>query len=79
MLVPELLIPLAIFALLENGCEEVLRTKTGELIGVEAADDRNRLAELKRRHAEADNLVRRYAYAGTAGDRNRHEMTGRVI
>ena len=34
---------------------------------------------MKRYHADNGNFVRRYAYAGTAGDRNRHEMTGRIM
>jgi len=79
MLVPELFIPLAIFALLDHGCPEVWRTKTGGLVGIESADDLERIAAVKRLYTDADNFVRRYAYAGTAGDRNRHEMTGRVM
>ena len=79
MLVPELLIPLAIFALLEHGCCEVWRTKSGDLVGIESADDPERIAAVKRLYTDTDNFVRRYAYAGTAGDRNRHEMTGRVV
>jgi hypothetical protein len=79
MLVPELLIPLAIFALLEHGCCEVWRTKSGDLVGIESADDPERIAAVKRLYTDTDNFVRRYAYAGTAGDRNRHEMTGRVM
>ena len=76
MLVPELFIPLGIFALLEHGCREVFQTKSGGLVGIEATDDHERVEAVKRLYA--DNFVRRYAYAGTAGDRNRHEMTGRV-
>ena len=79
MLVPELFIPLAIFALLEHGCREVWRTKSGGLIGIEPADDPERVAAVQRLHTETDNLVRRYAYAGTAGDRNQHQMTGRIV
>ena len=79
MLAPELLVPLAVFALLENGCREVFRTKSDGLLGIEPADDPQRVEAVKRFHAGNDNLVRRYAYAGTAGDRNRHEMTGRVV
>jgi len=79
MLVPELLIPLAIFALLEHGCREVWRTKSGGLIGIEPADEPERVAAVQRLHTETDNLVRRYAYAGTAGDRNQHQMTGRIV
>lgn len=77
MLVPELFIPLGIFTLLEHGCREVWRTKSGGLVGIELADDQERVETVKRLYA--DNFARRYAYAGTAGDRNRHEMTGRVM
>ena len=79
MLAPELLVPLAVFALLENGCREVWRTKSDGLLGIEPADDTQRVEAVKRFHAGNDNLVRRYAYAGTAGDRNRHEMSGRIV
>ena len=79
MLVPELFIPLAIFALLDHGSPEVWRTKTRGLVGIESADALERIAAVKRLYTDADNFVRRYAYAGTAGDRNRHEMTGRVM
>ena len=40
------------------------------------AQKRRRIAKFKTRHA--DGLGRRFAYAGTAGDRNRHVMSGRV-
>ena len=77
MLATELLIPIAIFALLEHGCSEVWRTKSGGLLGFETDDDLERIEAVKRLYA--DNFVRRFAYVGTAGDRNRHEMTGRVM
>ena len=79
MLVPEMFIPLAIFALLEHGCREVWRTRSGGLVGIESTDDPERVEAVQRFYTDTDNLVRRYAYAGTAGDRNRHEMTGRVV
>ena len=79
MVVPELLVPLGVFALLENGCHEVWRTKSDGLWGVEPTDDPERVEAFKRLHADNGNLVRRYSYGGTAGDRNRHEMTGRVV
>ena len=79
MLVPELLIPLAIFALLEHGCREVWRTKSGGLVGIEPDDDPERVEAAQRLYTDSDNFVRRYAYAGTAGDRNRHQMSGRVV
>ena len=77
MVVPELFIPLAIFSLLEHGCCEVFQTKSGGLVGIESIDEPERVEAVKRLYA--DNFVRRYAYAGTAGDRNRHEMTGRTV
>ena len=79
MVAPELLVPLGVFALLENGCREVWRTKSDGLLGIEPNDDPQRVEGVKRFHADRDSFVRRYAYAGTAGDRNRHEMTGRVV
>ena len=79
MAAPELLVPLGVFALLENGCREVWRTKSDGLLGIEPNDDPQRVEGVKRFHADHDSFVRRYAYAGTAGDRNRHEMTGRVV
>lgn len=79
MVAPELLVPLGVFALLENGCREVWRTKSDGLFGFEPTDDPERIDVLKRFHVENDNLVRRYAYAGTAADRNRHEMSGRIV
>ena len=79
MVVPELLVPLSVFALLESGCREVYRTKSDGLLGIEPADDPQRVDAVKRFHAENGNFVRRYAYAGTAGDRNRHEMSGRIV
>lgn len=78
MLAPEMLVPLGIFALLEHGCSEVWQTRAGDLLGIEPSDEPERVASVKRFHTSSDNLVRRFAYAGTAGDRNRHEMSGRV-
>ena len=79
MLVPELFIPLAIFALLEHGCREVWRTKSGGLIGIESTDAPERVEAVQRVCTETDNFMRRYAYAGTAGDRNQHQMSGRIV
>ena len=79
MLVPELFIPLAIFALLEHGCREVWRTKSGGLIGIESTDAPERVEAVQRVYTETDNFMRRYAYAGTAGDRNQHQMSGRIV
>ena len=76
MLAPEILSVLEVFTLLEHGCREVWRTKGNGVVGIEAADVPDRLEAFKRFHA--DDLVRRFAYAGTAGDRNQHVMSGRV-
>ena len=77
MLGPDLLPFLAVFALLENGCREVWLTKGGGVIGIEADDSSECVERLQRVHA--GNLGRRFRYAGTAGDRNRHVMSGRVV
>ena len=79
MLVPELLMPLAIFALLEDGCSEAWRTKSGGIVGIEVSDSLERVEARKRFYGDSDNFVRRYTYGGTAGDRNRHQMTGRIV
>lgn len=76
MFAPELLGFLGVFALLENGCEEVLQVNGCGLMGFEQDDPPERLARFKTRNAEG--LGRRFAYAGTAGDRNQHVMSGRV-
>jgi len=76
MLGPELLPFLGVFALLESGCREVWLTKGNGVVGIEAADSPDWLESFKRFHA--DDLVRRFAYAGTAGERNQHVMSGRV-
>ena len=79
MLATEMFVPLAVFALLENGCREVWRTKSSGLVGIEPDDDPEQVEAVKQSYAGSDNLVRRYAYGGTAGDRNRHAMTGRIV
>ena len=76
MLAREVLPFVGIFALLEAGCLEVWLTKAGGLIGIDSSDSDEEVDRFKRFHA--DNLVRRFAYAGTAGDRNQHMMSGRV-
>lgn len=76
MLVPELLTPLAVFALLEHGCKEVWSLRGGATIGVEGADSADTLEQFRVIHA--DKLARRFGYFGTAGERNVHVMTGRV-
>ena len=76
MLAREVLPFVGIFALLEDGCLEVWLTKGNGLVGIERTDDQEDVERFKRFHA--DDLVRRFAYTGTAGDRNQHMMSGRV-
>lgn len=77
MLAPEVLNFLGVFALLDNGCTEVRHIKDGGLHGFEQDDPPDRVERFMRIHA--DGIGRRFAYAGTAGDRNRHVMSGRVV
>jgi len=72
MIAPEMFVPLGIFALLESGCTEVWR-KGDSLFGIEPSDSEQQLAFLR-----TQGEMRRYAYRGTAGDRNLHLMSGRV-
>ena len=75
MLSRELLIPIAVFALLETGCTEVWLV--GEaVIGIESGDSESEV-DLQRNFHEKS-FRRRLAYHGTAGSRNRHVMSGRV-
>jgi hypothetical protein len=76
LLAPDLLPLLGIFALLEAGCSEVWRTSDGTLLGFEPGDDAGQKGATLR--IQAGRLVRRFAYEGTAGDRNVHQMSGRV-
>jgi hypothetical protein len=76
LLPPDGLVFLAVFALLENGCREVWLTKSGCVIGVEADDTPDQVESLKR--CQGDNFIRRFGYFGTARDRNRHVMSGRI-
>jgi hypothetical protein len=76
MLAPELLPFIGVFALLEAGCREVWFTKTRQVLGIEADDEPDRVVAMQRYCGEE--MVRRFAYAGTAGDRNQHVMSGRV-
>lgn len=77
MLAPDLLAFIGVFALLETGCREVWLTKSQTVIGIEGDDSPDCVEQFKR--FNTDNLARRFAYAGTAGDRNQHVMTGRVV
>ena len=76
MLGPELLPFLGVFALLEDGCREVWATKGNGVVGIEQNDPLDQVDAFQRYHA--GDLLRRFAYAGTAGDRNVHVMSGRV-
>ena len=75
MLSRESLVPLGIFALLEDGCTEVY-VLDGNVIGLEADDPPDTLKSMCRVYkAECS---RRFSYGGTAGDRNVHRMSGRT-
>jgi hypothetical protein len=71
-----MLVPLGIFALLENDCREIWLCKNEFLIGVEFSDSPATVRAMED-FAERD-IVRRLAYRGTAGDRNVHQMSGRI-
>ena len=77
MLAPEVLTLVGVFALLESGCCEVWLTKGNELVGFEASDSPEQVESFKAGYA--NDLKRRFAYAGTMGDRNQHVMSGRVV
>jgi len=76
MLAHDVLPFVGVFALLESGCREVWLTKSGGLVGIERNDSPEEVECFMQFHAE--DLRRRFAYAGTAGDRNQHMMSGRV-
>ena len=75
MLSPEMLVPIAVFALLEAGCREVYVLK-GAVVGIEAEDIGETLERFRRYHGEE--ITRRFAYTGPFQDRNQHQMSGRV-
>lgn len=77
MLAPEFLTPLAVIALLEGGCREVWLVREGGVIGIEPGDPPD-LIDANRRLV-GDRLLRSLGYRGTAGDRNVHVMSGRVV
>ena len=76
MLPFEMLVPLAIFALLESGCPAVWIVRDGGVIGIEPSDSPEIIEA--NRNLVGDRLARTLAYRGTAGDRNVHVMSGRV-
>ena len=76
MLSPEMLTPLAIFALLESGCKEVYLM--GQVVvGFEESDPPDAPETMRR--AYGVEYTRRFGYWGTASDRNVHLASGRVI
>jgi hypothetical protein len=75
MVTQEMLPVLGVFALLEAGCPEV-HLLGGSVVGIEP-DDPPETVELMRKSRHVEHS-RRFSYGGTAGDRNRHEMTGRI-
>lgn len=76
LLAAEFMIPVGVFALLENGCKEVWVVQHQGVHGIQAADPADTVDALKN-WLGAENL-RRLAYHGTARDRNLHVMSGRV-
>jgi hypothetical protein len=76
MLTREMLEPLAVFALLEGGCHEVYLVKNS-VVGIEPSDPPDAIEDVKR--WAGVEYARRLAYRGTAGDRNVHVMSGRVV
>jgi hypothetical protein len=73
MLTQEMIVPLAVFALLEFGCREVWVTDRFA-IGVEPNDTEEQVQRMKQVHKPH----RRFAYHGPFQDRNQHQMSGRV-
>jgi len=67
--------PIGIFALLESGCKAVWQMD-GTLFGIEASDSDEDVERWKQAHEKE--IRCRFAYHGTAGDRNRHVMSGRI-
>ena len=76
VMVPHLMLPfLGIFALLEAGCTEIWIDKDNRLYGMERSDSSEDAERLRKHHP---NLTRRFGYAGDCGDRNQHQMSGRI-
>ena len=75
LLPPSMFLPLGVFALLESGCTEVWQI--GEaLIGMEPTDTTDERERAEKVYSERRNRI--FRYGGTAGDRNVHQMSGRV-
>jgi hypothetical protein len=77
MLSQEMLVPLGIFALLENGCREVY-ILNGTVVGLEPGDPADTLTTMCR--VLKTECSRRFSYGGpgAVGDRNVHQMSGRI-
>jgi len=75
MLAPEMLVPIAVFALLEDDCREVYLIDNA-VVGIEQGDAEEDVAHLLAIHQ--DRVRRRFAYHGPHQDRNQHQMSGRV-
>jgi hypothetical protein len=73
MLTQDMIVPLAVFALLESGCREVWITQR-IVIGVESEDTEQDVENMKRVYQPE----RRFAYQGPFQDRNQHQMSRRV-
>jgi len=74
MLTSDMVVPLAVFALLESGCREVWVTEHAA-IGIEPEDTQEDMEGMKRVYKPQ----RRIAYHGPHQDRNLHQMSGRVL
>ncbi len=73
LLTQEMIVPLAVFALLECGCREVWVTDRAA-IGIEPDDTDDEVDRMKHIYQPG----RRFAYHGPHRDRNLHQMSGRV-
>jgi len=73
MLTEDMIVPLAVFALLESGCREVWITHSAAM-GIEPTDRDGDVEGMKRVYGP----TRRLAYHGPHQDRNQHQMSGRV-
>lgn len=76
LLAPECLIPLGVFALLEDGCKEVWLVPNQGVHGIQTEDPADTAVSLQKWLGTAN--LRRLSYRGTARDRNVHLMSGRV-
>jgi hypothetical protein len=76
MLAPEMLVPIAMFALLDVGCLEVWVIEPRRVVGI-ASSDSSEAVEAFRQDVRRIS-ARRLAPHGTAGDRNIHVMSGRI-